>query len=194
MSLENFKILLMKAPFTTTNPLEFKLRLVWGHEAGRKLVAEFSDCRWLPRAGEALVLPIDEADANNRCHDWHWFKVKNLLYDFENQVVCVVCMAMEPGSLQKKKPTTTPLSVKPKVEKTLPQVFKELEKRGEAIAANTSALTFETHFNETAFLEDVDEELAMLKKQMLEKPTTPKKSAEVVDVELESLRKRLDDM
>ncbi|BDA74347.1 hypothetical protein CAL7716_085130 [Calothrix sp. PCC 7716] len=169
MSLESSKNLFMKAPFTTANPLDFKLRLVWGHETGHKLVAEFSDCRWLPRAGEALVLPIDDADANNRCHDWHWFKVRNLVHDFENQTICAVCKAMEPHLLRNKKPATTSVSVKPKVEKTLPQVFKELEKRGEAIAASTPALTFETHFNET-------------------------NSKEVVDAELETLRKQLDDM
>ncbi len=169
----------MKVPFTTANPLDFKLRLVWGHETGRKLVAEFSDCRWLPRAGEALVLPIDDADANNKCHDWHWFKVRNLVHDFENQTICAVCMAMEPHLLRKKKPTTStqflPKTANVSTQSTLPSSFvpktafqrlEEMEKRGKEIAANTPALTFETHLKETSLDDVVDAELETLRKQL----------------------------
>jgi hypothetical protein len=86
----------MTNPFITTNPQEFKLRIVWGIETGRKLVAEFCNSIWLPRVGEIMILPIDSSDANNRCRNWYQFKVANIIYDFENQVVRVVCAAITP--------------------------------------------------------------------------------------------------
>ncbi|MEH1949977.1 MAG: hypothetical protein V7K77_23945 [Nostoc sp.] len=41
-------------PFVTPNPnpQDFKLRIVWSVDASSKMVAEFSNTKWLPRIGE----------------------------------------------------------------------------------------------------------------------------------------------
>lgn len=133
----------METPFQTVNPSQFKLRLVWGIETGHKLVAEFSPSSWLPRKGEIMILPMDE---NPRHKTWHQFKVANVIYDFENQIVRVVCAA-------------------------LAQKSQKFEKKAEAIAASSPKVLFETLFNEAGLEEDVDEELEMLKKQLIRKPS-----------------------
>jgi hypothetical protein len=52
----------MSNAFITNNPQDFKLCLMWLVGTSKKMVAEFSSCRWLPRIGEKLVLPVGEAD------------------------------------------------------------------------------------------------------------------------------------
>ncbi|MEH2152078.1 hypothetical protein [Nostoc sp.] len=78
----------MTLPFVTPNPQDFKLRLVWSADGSTKMVAEFSSCKWLPRIGETLVLPIDETRKPN---SWRKFKVFDVVYDFQNQTVRVSC-------------------------------------------------------------------------------------------------------
>jgi hypothetical protein len=75
-------------PFVTPNPQDFKLRIVWSIDSVTKMVAEFSNCKWLPRIGETLVLPIDETRQPN---SWRKFKVFDIIYDFQNQTVRVLC-------------------------------------------------------------------------------------------------------
>jgi hypothetical protein len=84
----------MEAPFKSVNPSQFKLRLVWGFETGRKLVAEFSDCSWLPRQGDVMILPINESPGRKI---WHQYKVSNIIYDFEHQITRVICTVLTPS-------------------------------------------------------------------------------------------------
>jgi hypothetical protein len=82
---------LRSQPFSTLNPQNFKLRIAWTVDGTSKMVAEFSSSNWLPRIGETLVLPIDEADKSNFCRRWHKFRVFDIVYDFQYQVVRVLC-------------------------------------------------------------------------------------------------------
>jgi hypothetical protein len=77
-----------KQPFSTDNPQNFKLRIVWSVDGSTKLVAEFSSCKWLPRIGETLVLPIDET---RRSSSWRKFKVFDIIYDFHAETTRVLC-------------------------------------------------------------------------------------------------------
>lgn len=171
----------MEVPFKTVNPSQFKLRLAWGLETGHKLVAEFADCSWLPCKGDIMILPVDE---NLRRKTWNQYKVANVIYDFEHQITRVVCAALTPSKTEthSHKPLTTT------------QRLQSIEKWGEAIAANSPKLSFETSFNESELLKDVDEELQRLKSQLTGKPKEDAESNQYVDTDLESLRKNLQDM
>ncbi|BBD69559.1 hypothetical protein NIES4072_31080 [Nostoc commune NIES-4072] len=147
------------APFLTPNPQEFKLRIVWSADGSTKMVAEFSTCKWLPRIGETLVLPIDET---RRPNSWRKFKVFDVIYDFQNQTVRVLCSPI-------KSPTSPDVkSLISKIEK--PKDNWEIwEKAFEASEAKAFELQppIEQEFSQID-LEDIDEEIAWLKKTLLE--------------------------
>ena len=78
------------------------------------MTAEFSDCRWLPRIGESLVLPTEETEEPNSHHGWQRFKVVDIVYDFQKQRVRVWCKPLH----------STPQRVKA-LELELPRVERE---------------------------------------------------------------------
>ena len=158
----------MTAPLETTNPQDFKLRIYWivGFK-NKRMVAEFHDCKWLPRIGETLVLPIKEEGKS-----WHKFKVVDVVYDFQRQTVRVWC---KPKHSITQKDTTFD--------------FEQIEKRIEAriMKAKTNALELESQarleheFNRIS--EEVDRELEELEELEAEN---------VLDYEPEFFRKDLD--
>ncbi|MEH1808534.1 hypothetical protein [Nostoc sp.] len=150
-------------PFVTPNPQDFKLRLVWSADGSTKMVAEFSSCKWLPRIGETLVLPINET---RKPDSWRKFKVFDVVYDFQNQIVRVLCSPIE---------SPTSLDVKSLISKVQQQsdnweVWENAFAASEAtMKANglerQAQLEYElSHMDE----KDVDEELARLKRTILE--------------------------
>jgi hypothetical protein len=155
----------MTKPFVTPNPQDFKLRVVWSVDASSKMVAEFSSCKWLPRIGETLVLPIDETRKSN----WRKFKVFDVVYDFQDQVVRVFC---------------SPVNWTPPNAKTL--ISKAQEPKGswefweqafEEIEANVTPKSpvskpiesdFGLEYDLSQIEEDVDDELERLKRKVLD--------------------------
>ncbi|MFN6559140.1 MAG: hypothetical protein RMY28_004970 [Nostoc sp. ChiSLP01] len=153
-------------PFVTTNPHDFKLRIVWSVDASSKMVAEFSNSNWLPRIGEALILPTDEADESNSCRSWGKFKVFDLVYDFQHQIVRVLCRPIK---------SSTSLDVRSlisKIEEPLDRwevwekafAASEATRKSEALERQTRLECELSHINE----EDVDGELEKLKAKILE--------------------------
>lgn len=157
------------APFLTPNPQDFKLRIVWSVDAVSKMAAEFSSCKWLPRIGETLVLPIDETHKSN---SWRKFKVFDVVYDFQHQTVRVLCSSI-------KSPTP------PDVKSLISQVqqpkdnWEVWEKAFEASEANVTRKTalskpiesdFGLEYDLSQMEEDVEDELEALKSQMLKTP------------------------
>ncbi|MBR8835701.1 MAG: hypothetical protein DSM106950_17215 [Stigonema ocellatum SAG 48.90 = DSM 106950] len=143
----------MTKPFTTANPQDFKLHVYWVvGTVNNRMVAEFSDCRWLPRLDETLVLPTDES---NCCQSWQKFKVVDIVYDFQKQSVRVWCK---------------PLSAIP--QRVSSDFEKKVEARMEAMEAKAKAQKLEAQTRleyELAQIdeEDMDEELERLKAEIL---------------------------
>ncbi|MDZ8138386.1 MAG: hypothetical protein RM049_24280 [Nostoc sp. DedQUE04] len=135
------------APFLTPNPQEFKLRIVWSADSSTKMVAEFLSCKWLPRIGETLVLPIDET----RKPSWCKFKVFDVIYDFQHQTVRVLCSPIK--SLVS--PDVKSLISKVQQSKDNWQVW---EKAFEASEATTKTEEPERHFGLGHELYPIDEE------------------------------------
>lgn len=147
-----------KQPFLTSSPQNFKLRIVWSIDATNKLVAEFSNINWLPRIGETLVLPIEEADKSNSCQNWRKFRVFDIIHDFQHQVVRVLCSPVSPAK--------TPLSAR-----TPKNGWENWEK---AFASSETKVNIETPKHSCLECElsqipetDLDEELEWLKAQLL---------------------------
>ena len=145
------------APFLTPNPQDFNLRIVWSADGSTKMVAELSSCKWLPRIGETLVLPIDETCKPN----WRKFKVFDIVYDFQHQTVRVFC---------------SPVNWTPPSAKTLIKKIEEPSDRWEvwekafvASEATTKALDLEREsylLSEIDREKDVDDFLQSLKDQL----------------------------
>ncbi len=149
------RITLMHKPFETVNPQDFKLSVCWSTSTkitADTMTAEFSDCRWLPRIGEILVLPIDESGSH---HVWHRFKVITVVYDFQKQRVRVWC---DPLHLVPQKPVFD-----------FEKFEKKVEAQMEAMEARIKAQKLEAEARleyELIQVEDVDEELKRLKAQI----------------------------
>lgn len=179
------------APFLTPNPQEFKLRIVWSADGSTKMAAEFSSCKWLPRIGETLVLPIDETRKPN---SWRKFKVFDVVYDFQNQTVRVLCSPI-------KSPTSPDVkSLISKVQQ--PRDNWEVWENAMQTRPVSKPIEIENDFGLEYQLsqidtgEDVDECLQRLKAELLN-PTSaskPVKNEQYVNEDLESFRKELDDL
>ena len=147
----------MTNPLETTNPQDFKLRIYWivGLKDER-IVAEFDDCKWLPRIGETLVLPIKEAGKS-----WHKFKVVDIVYDFQRQTVRVWCKPKDVA------PGKTAFSDSEK------QILQVEARRGAIEAAQRLEKIEQSarqHYQLVPKIEvDVDEELDKLKAEILER-------------------------
>ncbi|QLE47800.1 hypothetical protein FD724_06555 [Nostoc sp. C057] len=150
-------------PFVTPNPQDFKLRIVWSIDSVTKMVAEFSNCKWLPRIGETLVLPIDET---RKPDSWRKFKVFDVVYDFQNQTVRVLCRPIK-------------CSTSPDVKSLISKIEEPLDRweTWEKVFAASEAMMRANGLERQAQLEyelsqvdegDVDEELTRLKREVLE--------------------------
>lgn len=159
-------------PFVTPNPQDFKLRIVWSVDASSKMVAEFSNTKWLPRIGETLVLLVEEADESNSCRKWRKFQVFDVIYDFQHQIVRVLC------SLIKSSISPDVKSLISKIEEPLDK-WEVWEKAFAASEATTKseALQRQTRLEYELSLmneedvddEDVDDKLEKLKTEILER-------------------------
>lgn len=155
------------APFLTPNPQDFKLRIVWSADGSTKMVAEFSSCKWLPRIGETLVLPIDET---GKPDSWRKFKVFDVVYDFQSQAVRVSCSPIKsPASSDVK-------SLISKVQQPKDR-WEVWEKAFEASEANVTPKSpvskpIESDFGLEYDLSqaDVEDELEALKAQIVKRP------------------------
>jgi hypothetical protein len=151
------------APFLTPNPQDFKLRIVWSVDASSKMVAEFSSCKWLPRIGETLVLPIDES---RKPSSWRKFKVFDVVYDFQNQSTKVLCSPIK---------IPTPLNAKTLIQNLEDKKDKwdvwenaiavsETTEKSEALERQARLAHELSHMDE----KDVDEELERLRRKVLD--------------------------
>ncbi|MBX9257895.1 hypothetical protein H1Q63_28895 [Desmonostoc muscorum CCALA 125] len=148
-------------PFVTPNPQDFMLRIVWSVDASSKMVAELSNARWLPRIGETLILPVDET---GRPNSWRKFKVLDVVYDFQNQIVRVLC---------------SPINWTPPNPKTLIQKIEEPRDKWEVWekAFATSEATMKDNEPERQFglghelypVDEEDDELEKLKSEIQER-------------------------
>ncbi|MEH2034035.1 MAG: hypothetical protein V7K67_31255 [Nostoc sp.] len=159
-------------PLLTPNPQEFKLRIVWSADGSNKMVAEFSSCKWLPRIGETLVLPIDETRKPN---SWRKFKVFDVVYDFQNQTVRVLCSPIKSPT----SPDVKSLIQKIKEPSTSDrwEFWEKALEVGETNVMPKSALSkpiendFGLEYQFSRLEKDVEEdELEALKSQMLKRP------------------------
>ncbi|MEH2390884.1 MAG: hypothetical protein V7K21_04155 [Nostoc sp.] len=150
------------APFLTPNPQDFKLRIVWSVDAVSKMVAELSNCKWLPRIGETLVLPIDECKPSSWCK----FKVFDVVYDFQNQSTKVLCSPIK---------TSTPLNAKTLIQNLEDKKDKwdvwenaiavsETTAKSEALERQARLAHELSHMDE----EDVNEELERLRRKVVD--------------------------
>ncbi|MBN3875274.1 hypothetical protein [Nostoc sp. JL23] len=152
------------APFLTPNPQEFKLRIVWSADGSTKMVAEFSSCKWLPRIGETLVLPI--IDEPHKPDSWRKFKVFDIVYDFQNQIVRVLCSPIKSPTSPDAKSLISKVQQPSYNWEVWEKVFEESEATMKANQLERQTqLEYElSHMDE----KDVDEELARLKRTLLE--------------------------
>ncbi|MEH2393716.1 MAG: hypothetical protein V7K21_19315 [Nostoc sp.] len=160
------------APFLTPNPQDFKLRIVWSADGSTKIVAELSNCKWLPRIGETLVLPIDE---KRQSSFWQKFKVFDIIYDFRNQIARVLCSPVK--------------SLTPPSAKTLIEELKKPKDKWDVWERLEYKLS---QMDE----KDIDDDIEVLKAELLNPTAVPKpiKNEKYADVDLESLRKELDEL
>jgi hypothetical protein len=179
------------APFLTPNPQEFKLRVVWSIDSVTKMVAEFSNCKWLPRIGETLVLPIDEKRQSN---SWRKFKVFDVVYDFHSSTTRVLCSLVKSSTLPDAKTLIQELE-KPKDRWDVWEQAMQTTPASKPIEIeNDFGLEYQLSQIDTE--EDVDECLRALRAELLNPTSAPKpvKNEKYVDEDLESLRKNLDEL
>jgi hypothetical protein len=84
----------------STNPKNFKLRIVWGFEINEKFYFEYSNSSWVPRVGEVMLLPLKEDACSWQEKYWHKFFVEVVAYDFQNPTTRVICKSLKPEELE----------------------------------------------------------------------------------------------
>lgn len=76
-------------PFLKINPQDFPLHIFAAIGEDVEFAVELPTSRWIPRVGERLILPLRDEE-NNIDYEWG-FIVKEVIYDFVDQVVEVFC-------------------------------------------------------------------------------------------------------
>ncbi|ACC83779.1 hypothetical protein [Nostoc punctiforme] len=151
------------APFSTSNPQDFKLRIVWSVDTVSKMVAELSNCKWLPRIGETLILPIDET---RKPSSWRKFKVFDIVYDFQNQTTKVLCSPIKSSTLPDAKTLIQKLEERNDKWEVWEKAFAASE-----TTAKSEALERQAHLAQELSQmdeEDIDEELERLRRKVLD--------------------------